>query len=195
MFKWPVRATVLAILLLGGTAARADILYFTDTTIGTDSMALALNQWATTHPGVSVYTTSSDTTFATQLATGKYNLAVFFMQGYGPSSYPTGVSALQSYVASGGKAIVTDFATFEGSGFVSSFGATFSARPTRVSSRSSTLRVCLPRSILPPIPAGAFSPPTSLPRPESGRLTSLRATPQVPPSSSGTTATRSSTAS
>jgi hypothetical protein len=126
MIKWSVCGPVLALLLFGGSAARADILYFSDATMGTDSMALALNQWAAAHPGTSVFSTSSDTTFATQLTSGKYNLAVFFVQNFGPSYYPTGVAALQAYVAAGGKAIVTDYNTMEGSSFIAPFGATFS---------------------------------------------------------------------
>ncbi len=126
MIKGPVGATVLALMLIGGGTVRADILYFNDTTASTDSMAIALSQYTASHPGVSVYTTNSDSTFATQLATGKYNLAIFFDQNFFPSSLSNGVSALQAWVAGGGKAIVDDFATTQGNGFVSPFGANFS---------------------------------------------------------------------
>jgi hypothetical protein len=126
MIKWSVCGPVLALLLFSGSAARADILYFSDATLGTDSMSLALNQWATAHPGTSVLSTSSDTTFATQLTSGKYNLAVFFLQNFGPSYYPTGVSALNAFVAAGGKAIVADYNTSQGSSFIAPFGASFS---------------------------------------------------------------------
>ncbi len=126
MIKWPVFVVVLAHVLFGAGTAKADVLYFYDSKIGTDSMAMALSQWATAHPGTNIYSTNSDSTFATQLGTGKYSLAVFFVQDYYPSSLSAGVSALQAYVAAGGKAIVDDFATAVGSSFLTPFGAQFS---------------------------------------------------------------------
>jgi hypothetical protein len=125
MTKWRVYAAALVLLFFGGGAARADILYFSDYTVGTDSMSIALTQYAAAHPGTNIYTTSSDTTFASQLASGKYNLAVFFVQGYYSTLYPAGVSALQTFVAGGGRAIADNWAVPAGPSFLSSFGATF----------------------------------------------------------------------
>src|SRR5207253_5093788 len=100
--------------------------YFYDSTIGTDSMALALNQYSASNPGTTVFSTTSNSTFVSELATGKYNLVAYFVQDWYPTFFPAGTAALKAYVAGGGKAIVTDWASTLGSDFIAPFGASFS---------------------------------------------------------------------
>ncbi|MDY7001744.1 MAG: hypothetical protein SVS15_08185, partial [Thermodesulfobacteriota bacterium] len=96
---------VLAFLVCGlGTARASNILYFVDCLSGTDAMALAL-----AGSGHSVTTVGSSADFATQIGGGGYDLGVFMVQGSSSSNYGDGITALGSFVASGGRAIYTDW--------------------------------------------------------------------------------------
>jgi PEP-CTERM motif len=109
-------------LLLGGVgqAKAGSILYFTDGTNATDQMAAALATLPYT-----VTQVSDPTVFATQIATGNYQLGIFSaQQRYGPN-YSAALAALASFVQgpSQGKAIVDSWFTPLGSD-LAPFGAT-----------------------------------------------------------------------
>lgn len=89
-------------------ADASSLLYFNDYNVGTDRMGQALSQLNGTH---TVTVAANSTDFATQIATGNYDLGIFSVQGNGSNSYSDGISALGAFVAGGGLAIYNDWST------------------------------------------------------------------------------------
>jgi len=102
-----IYAAAIAVVLVGGASARADdILYFVDASTSTDRMAQALATFAGTH---NVTSTNNTTTFINQLATGNYELAIFFEQSSNGANYDASIAALGAYIDGGGRGILTDW--------------------------------------------------------------------------------------
>jgi hypothetical protein len=104
--KLGVILSVLLFFGMIGIASASNILYFNDDNVGTDRMAEALADLSGTY-GITTVTTSSD--FATQIATGNYNLGIFMVQNWGSSTFADGINALGTFVATGGRSIYTDW--------------------------------------------------------------------------------------
>lgn len=113
---------IVAIMMFvtAGIANASSILYYNDYNVGTDRMAGALGALSGSHT-TTVATSSSD--FATKIATGSYNLGIFFVQGSGSTFYDDGITALANFVSSGGNAIYTDWS--ENNSYANQFGASW----------------------------------------------------------------------
>jgi hypothetical protein len=124
-----VFALALATALVAGNRCSAGPLgvdYFVDFTLGTDSMAAGINNWAAAHPGANVNMTNDQNNFAAALASGNYSIAVVAIQDFAYFSYPTVTAALSNFFASGGNVIVQDwYYPGSDSGFIAPYGATF----------------------------------------------------------------------
>jgi len=99
-------AVMMLAALLGPAQAATDILYFNDYSVGTDRMGEALGGLGA---GYSVTTVTSSSDFATQIASGAYDLGIFMVQDYQSSTYADGITALGAFVAEGGRSIYTDW--------------------------------------------------------------------------------------
>jgi len=104
--KLGVILSVLLFFGMIGIASASSILYFNDYTVGTDRMAEALANLSGTYD-ITTVTTSSD--FATQIATGNYDLGIFMVQNWYSSDFADGINALGTFVATGGRSIYTDW--------------------------------------------------------------------------------------
>jgi hypothetical protein len=80
-------------------------LYFDDFSHG-DRMAAALSALSGT---VTTTTASSPSDFTTKLASGGYDLAIFFEQDFSGTDYNAAFAALATYIAGGGRAIADDW--------------------------------------------------------------------------------------
>ncbi len=117
------RAALSALALLAVVAIPAsaqNILYYNDYNVGTDSMSAAL----TALPVMYTVTTASGTgDFATRLAGGGYDLAIFFEQNSYGSGYDAAYAALATFIGGGGAAIADDWT--RNAGHSAAFGAGF----------------------------------------------------------------------
>lgn len=116
--------TFLAVGSLVGLAAplkaQVQVLTFIDYNLGTSSMNEAL---VSLSPGFQNTTVATPTAFATEIATGNYDLGILVAQSNPASSYFGAVTALQAFVAGGGRAIYADWS---GDNFLAApFGATY----------------------------------------------------------------------
>jgi hypothetical protein len=98
--------TVSALSVSAMPAKAASILYYSDFTVGTDRMAAALLALAGSH---TTTTAASTADFATQIATGNYDLGIFFQQSSSGAGFNTAWTALSNFVDAGGRAIVADW--------------------------------------------------------------------------------------
>jgi hypothetical protein len=94
------------------------ILYYVDDLSGTDYMAQALASQSGKH---TTTTAISPADFATQIATGSFDLGIYFNQFGFPDT--AAVSALGAFVAGGGSAIYTDWS--RDNGLAALFGASY----------------------------------------------------------------------
>jgi hypothetical protein len=125
-----VAALVLAANWAGQARAGA-ILYFVDQNMGTDEMAAALAALSATD---TTTVASSPLDFAAKIASGSYDLGIFSQQVFADFANPytngtdfsTALSALATFVSSGGKAIVDTWnPNILPSSYVSAFGANY----------------------------------------------------------------------
>jgi hypothetical protein len=101
-----ILAVIIALTVGIQTARAASILYYPDYTRGIDYMAMALTALSATD---TVTVATSPTDFATKLASGSYDMAIFFQQeGQGPD-YDAAFAALSTFIAGGGLAIADDW--------------------------------------------------------------------------------------
>lgn len=109
------------LLLWGAQPSRAgDILYYNDFSLGTDQMSLALSALAGTH----TTTLASDPTdFATQIATGNFDMGIFFQQNSSGGDYDAAWAALATHIGNGGYAIGADWT--QNNTHMAAFGASF----------------------------------------------------------------------
>ena len=108
-------------LLAGvGTAQAGSILYFNDFSVGTDRMAAALAAVSGTH---TTTVASSTADFATQLAGGGFDLAIFFQQNSSGAGFDAAFAALATFIGGGGAAIADDWT--HNNAHAAAFGATF----------------------------------------------------------------------
>lgn len=104
MKKYLVALTLCLSLFFATTASAASILYYVDHVVGTDYMGQALT--ASSH---SVNTVSDSATFASEIATGNYDLGILMIQNTSASNYADAITALGAFVTSGGSSIYTDW--------------------------------------------------------------------------------------
>jgi hypothetical protein len=120
--------TLVLVMGLIGTAQATNILYFNDYNVGTDRMAQAL---AGLGAGYSVTTVSSSSDFATDIASGTYNLGIFMVQDYSSTNYSGAITALGNFVAAGGRSIYTDWS--RNNSYAALFGATWTGNNNQTS--------------------------------------------------------------
>jgi len=127
-----ILGAAVALALVAGSSApmrASSILYFVDKNFGTDQMDAAL---ATLPAGDTVTVATSPLDFATKIAGGTYDLGIFSQQYYADFANPytnsndfsTALTALETFVAGGGKAIVDTWSPGS-STYVSAFGADY----------------------------------------------------------------------
>ena len=104
-------AACLSLYAIGAQAA--DILYWSDKSVGVDAMDAALAA-----SGHTITTASNETDFVTKVTTGGWDLVVNFNQN---SPNDAAVSATNSWVAGGGKAIFTHWLSSAGAAFGASY--------------------------------------------------------------------------
>jgi len=104
--KFGIVLVVLLFLGMTGMASAGSILYFNDYNVGTDRMAEALTGLSVTYD---INTVISSADFATEIATGNYDLGILMIQNYGAENYADGINALGTFVANGGLSIYTDW--------------------------------------------------------------------------------------
>jgi hypothetical protein len=109
-------------------AQAASILYFADLNIGTDRMAEALATFGGTHV---VTTAASLGDFTTQLSGGGFDLAIFFQQNSSGAGYDAAFTAIDTFVAGGGRAIAADWV--REAAHVDGFGGSFTGGTNQTS--------------------------------------------------------------
>ena len=97
---------VVAGLAVAGAARAASILYYVDMVFGTDAMAHALVNVSASH---AVTTAPTLRDFSREIASGAYDLGIFFQQNSAGRNYNTAIAALGTFVVGGGKAIYADW--------------------------------------------------------------------------------------
>jgi hypothetical protein len=105
---WLWASALLITLAFAGSAQADDILYFNDFNLGTDRMADALADPIITGSHT-VTIAGSPTDFTTKIASGNYDLGIFFQQNAGGPSYDAAWSALAAHIAGGDAAIGDDW--------------------------------------------------------------------------------------
>jgi hypothetical protein len=96
----------------------ANFVYYTDSVLGTDKFLSALAGSGST------YTQATDSTnFLSLLNTNTFDVGAIFVQGSSASNYTSAINGLGSFVASGGKAIYSDWS--RDSSLAAQFGAGF----------------------------------------------------------------------
>ncbi len=114
--------TAVGLVMCSAVQARAtSVLYFVDGNGGTDEMAAAL---AALPVSYTTTTVTSATAFATDIATGTYQLGIFSAQKSYSPDYTAALAALTTFVHGGGKAIVDSWFTSAASD-LAGFDATF----------------------------------------------------------------------
>jgi hypothetical protein len=119
---------VMVMGLIGTAQATTNILYFNDYNVGTDRMAQAL---AGLGAGYSVTTVSSSGDFATDIASGTYNLGILMVQNWWSTTYDSAITALGTFVAGGGRSIYTDWSM--NNSYASLFGASWTGNRNQTS--------------------------------------------------------------
>ena len=87
--KFGIVLVVLLFLGMTGMASAGSILYFNDYNVGTDRMAEALTGLSVTYD---INTVISSADFATEIATGNYDLGILMIQNYGAENYADGIN-------------------------------------------------------------------------------------------------------
>lgn len=99
---------IATLVLTAGPSRAGTILYFSDGTLGTDRMAQALASPAVT--GQHTVTTSpSLAAFTAAVATGNFDLVIFFEQNSNGAAYDAAWAAVAAHIAGGGLAIGDDW--------------------------------------------------------------------------------------
>jgi hypothetical protein len=99
-------ACVAVLIATAGQVQAGLILYYNDLSVGTDRMSEALVGLSGTH---TTTTATSLSDFTTRIATGDYELGIFFQQNSGGSGYDAAFAALATHISQGGLAIATDW--------------------------------------------------------------------------------------
>lgn len=97
---------IILVISMAGMAGATSILYFNDGVLGTDRMGEALTSLSPTYTTTTV---TSSFAFATEIASGAYDLGILMVQGYYSPAYADGIYALGAFVAAGGLGIYTDW--------------------------------------------------------------------------------------
>jgi hypothetical protein len=103
-----------------GSANAAQILYFSDLSVGTDRMAQALVAVGGSH---TITTAPNLASFTASLGGGGFNLGIFFQQNSSGGLYDSAWTALATHVAGGGAAIGADWSRNDS--HASPFGTSF----------------------------------------------------------------------
>jgi hypothetical protein len=104
-----IQLAVACVAMLVATAGQVQagmILYYNDFSISTDRMSEALVGLSGTH---TTTTATSLSDFTTRIATGDYELVIFFQQNSSGSDYDAAFAALATHISQGGLAIATDW--------------------------------------------------------------------------------------
>ncbi|MHA3770580.1 Ig-like domain-containing protein [Verrucomicrobiota bacterium sgz303538] len=101
-------------------ADAANIIYLRDAVSSTDQLATALIE-----SGHSLTEAASVDEFGKQLSSGSFELGVLEIQSSDPQEYASAITALQTFVANGGKAVYSEWSGK--SSFSAPFGATFTS--------------------------------------------------------------------
>jgi hypothetical protein len=99
-------ACVALLPAIAGQVQAGLIVYYNDYSIGTDSMGQALVSLNGTHTTTNA-TSISD--FTTKIATGDYDLGIFFLQNGSGVEVSNAFAALATHISQGGLAIATDW--------------------------------------------------------------------------------------
>jgi hypothetical protein len=101
-----ILAAIIALTVGTGAARASSILYFKDYSLGIDQMAEALTALSATD---TVTVATSNTDFATKIASGSYDMGILFQQEGQGSDYDAAFAALATFIAGGGLGIADDW--------------------------------------------------------------------------------------
>ena len=115
-----LRLVFIGLLAALAPVRAANVLYFRDAPIAADRLAEAVDSL-----GLNLTVTGDPAEFQTQLASGDFEVGVFFVQNRAAADYAPAIQALRDFVAGGGRALYADWS--QNATLAEGFGAGFTA--------------------------------------------------------------------